>query len=280
MKQYLRLGFVACVLGLAAIAGMVVGSVRNPSVGARIAHAAGPVDIELHGGGGFEVIALTTECSDNLYPGLICIDAIEIRNAGEQTFVYELEAWIDVNAVDEGLPGSSDDSLAECINVGFEAGVADGLVFDQSVWGPFIGGVLEPGAAAIWGLEISVDDDNACQGSQGFVFAYVTASADEAATGSPVLPDDGGAAAGDDGGEAGGGGGGGGGGAPLPPGSPLDGGGSQFVPPVVGNAGLIGARSANDAAAAWMAVLAVAFATAGIACAWALQVAKSPAGRR
>ena len=275
MKSFLRLGFLVSVVGLAAIAGTLVDSVRHPGVGTRVAYAADPVDIELHGGGGFEVISLSTACSNNLYPGLICTDAIQIRNVGELPFEYEIEAWSDVNAIDDGLQGFAGDSLLECINVNVDTTASDGLdVGDQSSWGPTYAGFLQPGATQHWGLEVSVDDDNACQGQQGTIFAYVIATAGEpegggspdgsdastpSGAGAPPAPGEGG------------GSGPGGSGSPQPPGAPLE----DFVPPATGDAGLIGARPGSERIDTWMVILGVTLMTAGIACACGLQASSN-----
>lgn len=56
MKALLRLGFLTSMIGLAIVASLIADSIGAPGVRTRIAYAGDPVDIELHGGGGFEVI--------------------------------------------------------------------------------------------------------------------------------------------------------------------------------------------------------------------------------
>jgi hypothetical protein len=278
VKSSLRLGFVLCVVGLAAIAAILAGSVRNPGVGARVAYAAEPVDIELHGSQGFEVISLDTACSSNLYPGLVCSERIEVRNAGNLPFAYTIQAWSDVDGVDDGLPGYLDDTPAPCINVNIEAEAVDGLdAGDQPVWGPLPAGFLLAGGSQAWGFEVSVDDLDACQGQHAFVFAYVVATSEEAAPETPPI-DDGALGPGEDGGDGGsggaggGGGGGGGAGGPQPPQSPLDGRGGIFTPPSTGGGGLIGARpGANSGDRTLLVLLATAFSVGGLVCAGGLQ---------
>src|SRR5690606_38027421 len=98
------------------------------------------------------------------------------RNVGDEPFSYTIAAWSDTNSSDSGRLGALDDELAPCFNVNLEPGSADGLdVGNASAVGPYPAGTLEPGESFIWGLEVSVDDDNDCQGQTSVIFGQVIA---------------------------------------------------------------------------------------------------------
>lgn len=131
---------------------------------------------------------------------------------GDLDFEYTIEAWSDTNPIDDGVGGHIGDTTVSCVNVHLEAPLADGVsVGNNSFHGPFGAGILRAGESETWGLEISIDDDNACQGQRAAIFARVVAtSPDDESEPTPEVP--GGTPTDDDGT---------GGGTPNPPQSPV-----------------------------------------------------------
>jgi hypothetical protein len=177
MRKLLRLGFLASVAGLAIVASLIVDSIGAPGARARVALAGDPVDIEIYGGGGPRIITFGTVCNTLLVPGLNCTDVLEIRNIGDLDFTYTIETWSDTNDVDDGLGGIGDDEYVACINVHLQFPVADGFNAGNSpTHGPLDAGRLNARDGDTWGLEVTVDDDNACQGQAATIFARVVAT--------------------------------------------------------------------------------------------------------
>ena len=120
---------------------------------------------------------------DNISPLSQCATQLEISNVGDDdssALTYQIVAWADEDGVDSGAVGPGDDSLVPCFNVNLLLGVADGLnVGNNSSDGPLAGSELGVGDSEFWGIEASVDGDNACQGATTTLIVAVTAVGDE-----------------------------------------------------------------------------------------------------
>jgi hypothetical protein len=148
----------------------------------RIAEASGSVDIEIRGSGGVGPIVFSpASCATVMAPADPCTDVLVVRNVGgayAYPFTYSITVWADTNAFDEGAGGPAGDTLASCFSVNLVApppadGVAAG---NASARGRLPGSLLAPGDSQTWGLEVDVDDDNACQGRSATIIARVVAT--------------------------------------------------------------------------------------------------------
>jgi Ca2+-binding RTX toxin-like protein len=150
--------------------------------GGRIALAAGAVDISVDGsGGGGSIVFAPALCATMLAPGDPCTDTLVVRNAGgagDFSLTYTITVWADANNTDNGAPGPAGDTIMSCFNVHLvQPAPADGLgVGNASTEGPLAGSFLILGATESWGLEVSVEDDNSCQGQTATIIVLVVAT--------------------------------------------------------------------------------------------------------
>ncbi len=183
LKTSLHLAVIAGVLAFIAVVAASWSTPLGTPV-TRVSAAEG-IFLQIDGGGGTFVFSPIMCESDNVSPLSRCATELVISNVGESDsspFLYTIAAWADNDGVDNGAIGSSGDDLTACFNINLILGAssADGVnVGDNSEDGPLPGSELRLDETQTWGLEASVDDDNACQGASTTIIVVVEALGDD-----------------------------------------------------------------------------------------------------
>jgi hypothetical protein len=175
----LRLAFIASVIALAAVASMLIpldGSLTN----VRVAGAANPIEIDATSLHGNQAISFGTDCNTEMAPGDNCTDLISVHNNGDSSsfsFTYTIAVWLDSNGIDDGAAGPAGDIAPDCFHINFKHGPVNGTDVGTGVaFGPASGAQLGLGQTEDWGLEVAVNDDNACQGHSAVIMGLVFAT--------------------------------------------------------------------------------------------------------
>jgi hypothetical protein len=223
MLLALRLGFCLCVIVSTAISSLLLQG--GPGLTVRALAAGEPIQVELYGSDGLGLIRFDDLCATSMAPGDVCTDVLLVRHAGGDSggpFAYVISAWADLNNLDAGLLGPSNDELEACFNVGLTPGGDGANAGSNPAVGPLSGSPLDPFETEAWRIAVTIDDNDACQERGAYILVLVQATGDDLSSGTGEPQQDGSIPTID----------------PLPPAAPLDDGGEGESPTALPNTGL------------------------------------------
>lgn len=166
----------------------------DSAVGTSSQATAGTVDVVVNSDAddAFDVTFGSTCVTTSLAPTEVCGQTLTLQNAGQLSFTYSIEAWSDTNNTDDGAAGSGGDTVVACFNVKLTLGTSDDTYANVTAAGSSTG-LQTPGATGYpttvgdntdmaatesqqWRLNVTVDDDNACQAVSAYILVRVLAT--------------------------------------------------------------------------------------------------------